>query len=68
MSDPRLPSELQHLQNLIDKAQSNVAVDVLRDLIRSAADDAPATDIIRMAQTILQCGIDIERSKWAQRN
>jgi hypothetical protein len=68
MSDPRLPSELQHLQNLIEDAQSDTTIRVLRKLVRSAADEAPATDVIRMAQTILQCGIDIERSKRAGHN
>ena len=63
-----LPRELQHLRNLIDAAQSDTAVDVLRDLIKSAADDAPAADVIRLAQTILQCGVDIERRRWAERN
>jgi hypothetical protein len=64
----RLPSELQHLRNIIDKAKTNVAIEVLRDLIKSATDNAPAADVIRLAETMLQCGIDIERGKSAQRN
>ena len=68
MDDVPLPDELQHLKNMIEKAQSDVAVRVLRKVIKSAADEAPAADVIRIAQTILQCGIDIERGKWARRN
>jgi hypothetical protein len=68
MVDPPLPEELQHLRNMIDDAQADTAISVLRGVIKSAADEAPATDIVRIAQTILQCGIDIERGKWVRRN
>ena len=63
-----LPQELQDLKNIIEDAQANVSVGVLRTIIKSAADTAPAADVIRLAQTILQCGIDIEHSRWPERN
>lgn len=65
---PELPEDLQHLQNMIAKAESDVSIRVLRKMITSAAEKAPAADVIRIAKTILQCGIDIERSKWVERN
>lgn len=68
MGDIPLPSELQTLRNLIEDAKSDVTVRVLRTLIKSAADRAPAADVVRIAETILQCGIEIERGKWATRN
>jgi hypothetical protein len=68
MGDIPLPTELQHLRNMIDKAESDVSITVLRKVIKSAADNAPATDVIRIAKLILQCGIDVERGKWARRN
>ena len=68
MGDIPLPNELQHLRNIIDSAESDTAVDVLRGVIKSAADKAPAADVIRIAKLILQCGVDIERAKWARRN
>lgn len=63
-----LPTEIQHLHNMIEDAQSDVGIRVLRSIIRTAADKAPPEDVIRLAETILQCGIDIERRKWAGRN
>ncbi|MBA3480343.1 MAG: hypothetical protein H0T51_00875 [Pirellulales bacterium] len=63
-----LSEDLQHLRNMIAKAKSDVSIRVLRDEIKSAADEAPAADIIRIAQAILQCGIDNERGRWATRN
>jgi hypothetical protein len=68
MGDMPLPKELQHLHNLIDNAESEVSINVLRKVIKSAADKAPATDILRIAKTILQCGVDIERGNWVRRN
>lgn len=64
----KLPPELQHLKSIIEDAESDVSTRVLRKLIKSAADKAPAADIVRIAKTILQCGIEIERAKWAERN
>ena len=63
-----LPHELQHLRNMIDKAKSDVSIRVLRKAIKSAADHAPAADVIRIAETILQCGIDVERSRLTELN
>lgn len=61
MSD--IPKELQHLRNLIDSAKDDIAIEVLRDVIRSAADCADKAGVIRLAETILQCGIEIDRKE-----
>lgn len=66
--DMPLPTELQHLKNLIDDAEDNATVRVLRKLIKKAADEAPPEDVIRLAKSILQCGIDIEWAKFIRRN
>lgn len=68
--DVPLPDELQYLKNLIGGAKNepNYCEMTLRDIIRDAADAAPTAHVIRLAETILQCGIDIERSKWCRRN
>lgn len=65
-----LPDDLQWLKNIIHGAKNDPSYCVmsLRDIIRTAADDAPAAGIIRLAETLLQCGIEIEESKWAERN
>lgn len=63
-----LPRELQHLQNLIEGAKTNDCEALLRNIIKSAADKAPAADVIRIAQTILDCGIQFELSKRADLN
>jgi len=55
-----LPDGLQHLKNIIDGAKTNHRMSLLRGIIKHAADSAPGNDIIRIAETILQCGIDIE--------
>ena len=68
MRAPKLPDQLQHLQNIIDGAKRNDDVDILRIIIKSAADEAPAADVIRMAECVLQRGIEIETSKRAERN
>lgn len=63
-----LPNELQHLKNLIDDAESDTSIKVLRRIVKSAADKAPAADILKLAKTVLDCGINLERPKWAERN
>jgi hypothetical protein len=63
-----LSEDLEHLRNMIARAKSDVSIRLLRDEIRSAADEAPAADVIRIAHAILQCGIDKERGQWATRN
>ena len=70
MRYPRLPDELEHLRNLIGGARNepNHCEALLRDVIKSAADEAPAADIIRMAEFILQRGIEIESAKYARFN
>lgn len=60
MSD--LPDDLQHLRNLIDGVKQNQCENVLRRIVKTAADTAPTADIIRIAETILQCGIDVSKS------
>ena len=61
MSD--MAPELEHLKNLIDDAESNVSARVLRKLIKRAAETAPNSDVIKIAKTILQCGMDIEQAE-----
>jgi len=63
MPDAPLPDELQHLRNLIDSAKENHSFAVLRKVIKKAADEADERGVIRLAETILQCGIEIERTK-----
>lgn len=58
-----LPDGLQHLKNIIDGAKTNHCASLLRGIIKQAADSAPGNDIIRIAETILQCGIDIETQR-----
>jgi len=59
---------LQHLRNLIDGVKVNQCENVLRRIIKTAADKAPTADLVRIAETILRCGIDQAESKWASRN
>ncbi len=68
--DLPLPNELQHLQNIINDAKNepNHSAALLRNVIKEAADRAPERDIIRLAETVLQCGIDIDRAQWAESN
>lgn len=54
----KLPNGLQHLKNIIEKAKKNVSADVLRHVITQAAEDAPDKDIIKIAEFILQLGIE----------
>jgi hypothetical protein len=68
MGEMQLPDDLEHLRNMIAKAQSDVSIKLLRDEIKSAADEASAADVIRIAQAILQCGIDGLRGRRAMRN
>lgn len=68
MGSQKLPEQLQHLKNIISGAKRNDDVDLLRIVIKSAADEAPAADVIRMAELILQRGVEIETSKRAERN
>ena len=68
MHSPKLPNQLQHLQNIIAGAKRNDDVEILRGVIKSAADEAPAADVIRMAEFVLQRGIEIEKTKRAERN
>jgi len=63
-----IPSQLQHLQNIIAGAKRNDDVEMLRIVIKSAADEAPAADVIKMAEFVLQRGIEIEKSKRAEFN
>lgn len=63
-----LPKELQHLKNLIDDAEGDTSIQVLRTIIKSAADRAPAADVVRLAKAVLQCGMATEQSQWANRN
>jgi len=70
MDHAPLPEELQHLRNIINcaKNQPNYSEETLRRIIKLAADNAPAVHVIRIAETILQCGIEIEESAWSERN
>jgi hypothetical protein len=65
---PELPEELQHLKNMISEATSGLSIKMLRDEIKSAADELPAADVVKIAKAILQCGIDNDRGNWAVRN
>lgn len=56
-----LPEELQHLRNLIDAARANHRINTLRNIIKNAADEAPAADVIRMAEMIFQRGAEMSR-------
>ena len=58
-----MSNDLQHLKNLIERAESNISIDVLRKIIKAGIDEAPPGDVIKMAKTMLQCGIDIERAE-----
>lgn len=66
--DVPIPTELQHLRNMITKAESDVSISVLRKVIKCSIDNAKAPDVIRIAKLVLQCGIDVERSRLANRN
>lgn len=59
-----LPDGLQHLQNIINgaKNQPNHCESLLRKIIKQAADDAPRADVIRIAEAVLQCGIDADNA------
>jgi hypothetical protein len=57
-----LPHGLQHLKNIINKAKKNVSAEVLREVIKTAADEAPDKDIIRIAELILKIGIESHHS------
>jgi len=63
-----LPDDLQHLRNLIDGVKVNQCEKVLRRIIKSAADSAPTADVIRIAETILRCGVEQSESQWSMRN
>lgn len=47
------PEDVQHLQNLVNAAKANHSVSVLRSVIKSAAEEASAADVIRIAEFIL---------------
>ncbi len=66
----KLPDELQHLQNIIKgaKNQPNDCEALLRMAIRNAADEAPAAHVIRLAEFILQLGIEAEESRSSRFN
>ena len=68
MQNEPTSSEMKHLQNLIGEAKHNRYVDLLRHIIKSAADEAPATDVIRIAETILSCGMQNDDRKRSIRN
>lgn len=44
--------QMEFLQNLIESAKAGTpeAIDLLRDVVRRAADSAPADDLIQIAQ------------------
>ena len=70
MRSPKLPDSLEHLRNLIGGARNepNHCESLLRDVIKSAADEAPTADVIRIAEFILQRGIEIETARHARFN
>lgn len=68
MNDFPLSSETQHLRNMIDSAESEIDIKVLRTVLRTAADKSPASEIVRMAKALLQVRIDSERGEWVRRN
>lgn len=68
MSDFPLSTDTQHLRNMIEDAESDTGIRVLRAVLRSAADKAPAADILRMAKALLQRRIEEERGRWVRRN
>ena len=55
-------SELEHLRNIIEGAKKNQCEAILRKIVRDVADEAPLGDLVRIAEIILQCGIDQETS------
>jgi hypothetical protein len=68
MGEFPLSTDLQHLRNMIEDAESDTGIKVLRSVLRSAADKAPAADILRMAKALMQRRIEDERGKWVRRN
>jgi hypothetical protein len=58
-----IPNELEHLRNIIEGAKRNDDVELLRDVVKSAADEAPPKDIILMAEFILKRGIEIHEGQ-----
>lgn len=63
-----LSTDTQHLRNMIDDAESDTGIKVLRSVLKSAADKAPAADILRMAKALLQRRIEDERGNWTRWN
>jgi hypothetical protein len=68
MTEFPLSTDTQHLRNMIEDAESDTGITVLRSVLRSAADKAPAADVLRMAKALLQRRIEDERGEWARRN
>ncbi|WP_437228749.1 hypothetical protein SH661x_001061 [Planctomicrobium sp. SH661] len=70
LNDKFLPEHLQRLRKLLQDAKDDPDCDLkpLRQIIREAAEEAPSAHVIRIAETILQCGIDIERGKVSRWN
>lgn len=66
--DESYPSDLRHLSNLIDDAESEVTIDVLRKIIHFAADEADSAGVISLAKSILASGIAIENGRRARNN
>lgn len=65
-----LPNSLQQLNNLINGAanEPNHSLATLRLIIKKAADEAPAADVLQLAKCIFECGVTIERAKDSRFN
>lgn len=58
----------RHLSNMIDDAESDTGIKVLRSVLRTAADKATDSAVLRMAKALLQSRIDYEQGDWIRQN
>ncbi len=56
-----LPDDLRTLRNVIQSAESNVDISLLRRIIKASVDAAPRSAVIAMAKYVYERGVEIER-------
>lgn len=68
MTDIPISTRTQHLKNMIESAESDVGIRVLRSVIKTAAEKADDADVLAMAKGLLQSRIAEDRGNWIRQN